>query len=147
LLLDIHNAEGTSLSLLAVTLMNENTTFNLMLNPNTNGSSDTEWWDVGPFQINQHYTNNAIEKGVVKNEGGIDSFLAYWDLYGPVVKEGQPFMGSPLANGRMAARRLQSAGSNDRQRAINYAQREGRGNSYDSFAPLFDRFFDCYKGN
>jgi hypothetical protein len=145
LLLSINNAEGASLPLLAVTLMNENTTFNLMLKPNTNGSSKTEWWDVGPFQINQHYTNKAIANGEVKNEG--NSFLAYWDMFGPVVKEDEPFTGSPLANGQMAARRLQASGSNDRQRAINYAQRAGRGASYDSFAPLFDKFFNCYKGN
>ncbi|MGH9962555.1 MAG: hypothetical protein ACREBC_36480, partial [Pyrinomonadaceae bacterium] len=62
-------------------------------------------------------------------------------------KENQPFSGNPIANGRMAARRLNAASSeSDRQRAINYAGREGRGASYDSFAPLFDWFFNnCYR--
>jgi len=70
LLLDIHNAEGTSLSLLAVTLMNENTTFDLKLGPNTNRSKNTEWWDVGPFGVNQHYTNIAIKKGAESRFSG-----------------------------------------------------------------------------
>lgn len=143
LLLDINSAEGGSVSLLAMTLMNENTTFDIFLKPNTK-FKDTEWWDVGPFQLNQHYTNEAIASGNVSNEGR--NYLATWDMYGPVVKENKPFTGSPLANGRMAARRLNAASSkSDRQRAINYAGRAGRGDSYDSFAPLFDRFFNCYR--
>lgn len=140
LLLDIHQAEGTSLSLLAVTLMNENTTFDLYLAPNTK-FKNTEWWDVGPFQLNQHYTNIAIKKGAVTMDG-----LDYGGIYGMKIKANEQFYGDPLQNGRMAGRLLNAAGGNsDRQRAINYAQREGRGSSYDSFAPLFDKFFNCYR--
>jgi RHS repeat-associated protein len=142
LLLEVHNAEGTSLSLLGVTLMNENTTFNLMLGPNTNSRTKTEWWDVGPFQINQHYTNQAIANGVS------NARLAYWDIYGPTVSANGSFTGSPVANGQMAARRLQAAGNTDRARAVNYAGNKNgpaRGRSYDSFAPLFDKFFNCYR--
>jgi hypothetical protein len=145
LLLDIHNAEGTSLSLLAVTLMNENTFFNLYLKPNTNpdkkgNDSARDFWDVGPFQLNQRYTNKAIANKTVSIEG-----LAMGDVFGAFMKKNSPFTGSPLANGQLAARRLQAFGNNDRDRAINYAGREGRGASYDAFAPLFDRFFNCYK--
>jgi hypothetical protein len=124
--------------------MNENTTFDLCLKPNTK-FKDTEWWDVGPFQLNQHYTNAAIESGAVKNEGR--KFLDYGQIYGRTVKENQPFTGSTLANGRMAARRLNAfGGKSDRQTAINYAGRAGRGNSYDSFAPVFEWFFNnCYR--
>lgn len=140
LLLDIHNAEGGSISLLAVTMMNENTTFDLKLGPNTNGSKNTQWWDVGPFGVNQHYTNIAIEKGAVTMDG-----LDYGGVYGMKIKANERFYGDPLQNGQMAARLLQSAGGSDRQRAINYAQRAGRGASYDSFAPLFDKFLNCYR--
>jgi YD repeat-containing protein len=149
LLLNIHNAEGTSLALLSVTMMNENSGFKLDVKPNPNygekgNPSPPEWWDVGPFQINQHYTNAEISAGRVKNEGR--DYLSNWEMYGAVVRENEPFTGVPLANGRMAARRLNaSAGKTDRQKAISYAAREGRGTSYDNFAPLFNRFFDCYK--
>lgn len=142
LLLDIHQAEGTSLSLLAVTLMNENTTFDLYLKPNTK-FKNTEWWDVGPFQLNQHYTNAAIESGAIKNEGA--NYLDYGQIYGRTVRENQPFTGIPLANGRISARRLNAFGKSDRERAINYAGRAGRGASHDYFGPLFDKFFDCYR--
>jgi hypothetical protein len=140
LLLDINNAEGTSLALLGVTLMNENTTFDLRLRPNTNGAKDREWWDVGPFQINQHYTNLAVGRKVVSMDG-----RDYGGIYGMKLAANEPFYGDPLQNGRMAARRLNTSGTNDRQRAINYAMRDGRGKSYDSFGPLFNDFFNCYK--
>ena len=148
LLLDIHNAEGTSLALLAVTQMNENTSFDLRPAPTVNFDKNgrelsPDWWDVGPFGLNPHYISSAIERGVIKNEG--KNYLDFGLIYGRTAKKGQPFTGSPLANGRIAARWLTVAGGTDRQRAINYAGREGRGASYDSFAPLFNRFFDCYR--
>jgi hypothetical protein len=106
LLLDIHSAEGTSLSLLGVTLMNENTTFDLYLAPNTK-FKNTEWWDVGPFQLNQHYTNIALNSGKVSNSGS--NYLSNGDIYGRTAKANQPFTGQPLANGRMAGRLLNAA--------------------------------------
>jgi len=145
LLLDIHNAESTSLPLLAVTLMNENTSFNLRLNPMVNvdkkGNPRPEVnWDVGPFQLNQFYINDAIKRGAVSMND-----LDYGGIYGMKLKANEPFYGDPLQNGRMAARHLNTVGGKtDRERAINYAAREGRGDSYDSFAPLFERFFNCY---
>jgi hypothetical protein len=144
LLLDIHNAEGGSSSLLAVTLMNENTTFDLKLGPNTNRSKNTERWDVGPFQINQHYTNIAIKKGAVSMDG-----LDYGGVYGMKIKANEQFYGDPLQNGQMAARILGSNSGTDRNKAMMYTaqpSRAVRGQSYDSFAPLFDWFFNnCYR--
>jgi hypothetical protein len=61
LLLKVHSAEPeTSLGLLSVTLMNEDTRFNLYLKPDTNPNkkgvdAPRDWWDVGPFQLNLHY--------------------------------------------------------------------------------------------
>jgi len=140
-LLDVHNAEGTSLSLLSVTLMNENTHFNLYLPPNTK-FLNSEWWDIGPFQLSQHYFDAAIEKGQISTKG-----LELWEVLGKKIIPDKPFAGKPLANGRLAARFLNSLPGSDRQKAIAYAGREGRGDSYDSFGPLFDKFFNCYRGN
>jgi hypothetical protein len=147
LLVDAHNAEGTSLSLMAVTMMNENNSFserpNPMVNVNSKGQAlPAKYWDVGPFQLNQPTIRAALENGVIKNAG--TNYLDNGQIFGRTVKEKQPFSGDPLANARIAARWLQLAGGNDRQRAINYAQRAGRGKSYDRYAPLFDRFFNCY---
>jgi hypothetical protein len=84
-----------------------------MVNLNRKGQPlPTSWWDVGPFQLNQHYTNAAIASGAVKNEG--TNFLSYGDMYGPFIKENRPFTGSPLANGRMAGRVLNAAGGSSR---------------------------------
>jgi YD repeat-containing protein len=148
LLTEIHNSEPeTSLALLAVTLMNENTNFQLDLKPNTNPNkkgvdSPKDWWDIGPFQLNTHYTVMGLALGQVSMKD-----LEPDDIFGKTVTKNQPFTGKPLANGRTAARVLQSVGGNtDRDKAINYAQRNGRGDSYDSFAPLFNNFFNCYKG-
>jgi hypothetical protein len=129
-------------------MMNEDNSFSLRPNPFVNVGSKgqalpTKYWDVGPFQLNQITITNAIEAGKIKNEG--KNFLDYGSIFGRTVKANQPFSGDPLANARIAARWLQVAGGNDRQRAINYAQRAGRGPNYDRFGRLFDAFFNCYK--
>jgi YD repeat-containing protein len=148
LLVDAHNAEGTSFSALAVTMMNEDNSFDLNPNPfvnvNRKGQAlPSKYWDVGPFQLNQVTINAAISAGKIKNEG--KNFIDFGSMFGRTVKDGQPFSGVPLANARIAARWLQVAGGNDRQRVINYAQRAGRGPNYDRFATLFDAFLNCYK--
>lgn len=143
------------MALLAVTLMNENTHFDLRLHAGVNKYSKgrkkgqplpPDWWDYGPFQLNDHYTTAAIDSGIIKNDASdLKNFLSYGDIYGKTGSPTKPFDGSPLANGRMAARVLNTAGGNsDRQKAINYAQRAGRGDDYDFFGPLFNSFFECY---
>jgi hypothetical protein len=147
LLLDIHSYEPeTSLSLLAVTLMNENTRFNLTIYPNPNPDQTgkerpRDWWDVGPFGLNLHYVVSAIATLKVSLKG-----LDVDEVFGKKMEKDQPFNGKPVANGRMAARYLQAVGGKtDRQKAINYAGRDGRGDSWDSFHSLFERFFACYR--
>jgi YD repeat-containing protein len=147
LLLKVNKAEGTSLSLLAVTLMNENTSFDLyekpntLFNPKTGKDAPRNWWDVGPFQLNQHYIN----QGIANKRLSMDD-LDYGGVFGMKMDKDQRFGGDPLQNGRMAARHLNTIGSNDRARAVAYAGQAKalqRGQSYDSFASLFETFFNC----
>src|SRR2546430_7475244 len=98
--------------------------------------------DYGPFQINGHYGRLAIERGTVSTDK-----LDLGQVFGIKVRAGERFYGNPVANGRFAARELNALSGSDRQKSIAYAAREGRGNSYDSFATLYDKFFDCYRGN
>lgn len=140
LLLKIQGEEKTSATLLAATLMNENTHFDLHLGPNTK-FNDSSWWDIGPFQLNQHYVLAAINKGQVSTKD-----LDLKQVWGMYIDPNGPFAGDPEANGRMAARYLNMGGGTDREKAIRYYG-ASRGPSYDSFAPLFDSFFGCYHGN
>lgn len=121
--------------------MNENTHFDLYLGPNTK-FKDSSWWDVGPFQLNQHYVLNAVNNGRVSTKD-----LDPKQVWGMYIDPHGAFQGDPEANGRMAARYLDMGGGTDRQKAIRYFG-PSRGASYDSFAPLFNSFFvDCYRGN
>jgi len=147
----ISGDEGTSRDLLAVTWMNENH-FVIRPGPNTNGRpGNIQRWDVGPFHINIGYTLGAVAEGRV-NFGGltVEGVFGYSFYRSDGTTPTDTFDGVPRENGRMAARRLNSLGSNDRARAVNYAgQRNGpaRGRSYDAFAGQFATFFGCYRGN
>jgi hypothetical protein len=157
----ISGSQGTSRDLLAVTWMNENH-FNPTPGPNTNGhngdalSGDYSHWDVGPFHINIGYTLAAISAGTAKwpqirngvfaDKYGVFGYTFY-DSSGKTPTN--TFDGVPLQNGLMAAQRLNGLGSNDRDRAVNYAgQKNGpaRGRSYDTWHNAFANFFKCYRG-
>jgi len=152
----ISGAEGTSRDLLAVTWMNENN-FKPYPGPNTNGYNGdykTEGymhWDVGPFHINIGYTLAAIADGSAKWPKGADKYGVFgYTFYDPSGKTPtNTFDGVPFQNGQMAAQRLNGLGSNDRERAVNYAgQKNGpaRGRSYDTWHNAFANFFKCYRG-
>lgn len=112
-----------------------------MVNVNSKGQAlPAKYWDVGPFQLNQPTIRAALENGVIKIQARIilkmDRFLV------EPLKKNSNFRRS--IGKRTNCRTMAAAGGNDRQRAIHYAQRAGRGKSYDRYAPLFDRFFNCY---
>ena len=136
--------------------MNENA-FVIRPGPNTNGY-DGDYttkgylnWDVGPFALNIGYTLGAVSPKGVNFKGLTVEGVFGYTFYDPSGKTPtNTFDGVPLQNGQMAARRLNFAGSNDRQRAVNYAGRKNgpaRGRSYDTWHKAFAKFFDCYKGN
>lgn len=156
LIYQISAYEGTSTDLLAVTMMNENS-FVIRPKPNYNGytgdysTGDFMQWDVGPFALNIGYTLAAVGNGSVNFDKGLTKEgvfgMTFYDAGGKTPTT--TFDGDPLQNGRMAARRLNAGGSNDRQRAVNYAGRKNgpaRGQSYDTWHGLFAKFFDCYRG-
>lgn len=74
-------------------------------------------------------------------------------LYKPVVSnnpntwEPAAFNGDPLANGRVAARRLLAGpGSTIAEKVASYAPKgSGRLEKYNTWAPRFRMFFDCYR--
>ena len=107
---------------------------------------------LGPFALNIGYTPAAVANGSVKFGNGVDKYGVFgYTFYDPSGKiPTNTFDGVPLQNGQVAARRLNALGSNDRQRAVNYAgQKNGpaRGRSYDTWHQAFANFFKCYKGN
>ena len=137
--------------------MNENA-FQLNPKPNYNGytgdytTGGYMHWDVGPFALNIGYTLAAVANGSVKFGNGVDKYGVFgYTFYDPSGKTPtNTFDGVPLQNGQVAARRLNALGSNDRERAVNYAgQKNGpaRGRSYDAWHQTFANFFKCYKGN
>ncbi len=164
----ISSLENVSQPLLAITWRYENN-FQMNPKPNTNGHPEnTDKWDVGPFHINVHWTEAEAKQGGVSFDG-----LSRTDVYGSTVTGGRdedqglrvygkvsPFNGDPLANGRMAARRLNAFGGSDQHKAMMYAPpdhfegtgkkkhwvatRTGRGSNYNHYAPALAKFFDCY---
>lgn len=147
----IHDYEGTSLELLAVTFLNEGDKFNLRTGPNTNGvPEDVTRWDVGPFQINIYWTLKAIEKKEVSWNGLIPQNVWGYAFYHSDGKTPlNEFTGEPLSNGRMAARRLNTTqGKTAEDKAANYTKpssRAHRRQSYQTYAPKFKAFFDCFR--
>jgi hypothetical protein len=153
----ISSFENTSQALLAFTWYEENR-FRMNPNPNDNGKRDNPTkWDVGPFHINVYWTERVAAAGQVNFNGlskpevygaraypidpEVDAFAA--KLYG---KYG-PFDGSPLANGRMAARRLNAAGGSDENKAVMYApgpSRAYRRNAWRQVGGIWNKFFNCW---
>src|SRR5215210_6823580 len=117
--------------------------------PNKNDTpGNIQKWDVGPFLINIGYTLGAVSpKGVNFKGLTVEGVFGYTFYRSDGKTPTGTFDGVPLENGQMAARRLNFAGSNDRQRAVNYAgQKNGpaRGRSYDANHGAFAKFFGCY---
>lgn len=154
----VSGLENVSAPLLAVTWAFE-TDFNLHPGPNINKHPGSpERWDVGPFHINIRWTERGVAKGELSFNG-----LTKRDVYGSIAWSVDPsavsprlsdhlgtpgtFNGAPLSNGRMAARRLNAFGGSDENKASKYAPAEGRKDrkkQYNKFAPLYQKFFDCY---
>jgi hypothetical protein len=134
--------------------------FNLTSRPNTNGKPACVWaWDIGPFQLNLSWTMRSIFNGDYSSHG-----LTFNDVFGSFGYEPDgvtpaPFSGSPVANGRLACRRLLSVHGDSaslgyesllEMRAVRYtgpAHQERRRDLYRQLYPSFTRFFDLYKGD
>jgi hypothetical protein len=144
----ISGAEGTSRELLAVTWMNESG-FELRPSQNDNGHPENvDKWDVGPFQINVHWTLAQVAKKEVSFGGLNERNVFGYDFYHSDGKTPlNYFTGDPLSNGRMGARRLNAIGGSDENKAIKYTKpssQAARKTSYESYAGRFRDFFNCY---
>jgi len=107
----ISDAEGTAKELLAYTWMKESIPpFNQYPVPNTKTNpKDPAHWDYGPFQLNAYWINRMILKGEISTDGiNLGSALG-----GHGVQAGQPFVGDPFDNGRLAARKLNFHGTGE----------------------------------
>jgi len=145
----ITQKEPISPELLAVTWMNEHSDFALRPDPNPNSHpEDYKQWDVGPFGLNvawtmaQHYAKEVTFKGLV-----LENVLGY-NYYRSDMKTPAPFSGDPVDNGRMAARRLNFWGGSDENKAVKHTKKTSqaqRRKSFRQYAPLFRRFFACYR--
>lgn len=147
--------ENCSPTLLATTWLNEST-FRFNPPPNTNGKPEEfVHWDVGPMQLNVHWTRRSLE---IKETKPLDDD-GNWSGSQLFLPDGQPanFDGDAVANMRMAARRLVAPHSRlfaelgyasaEEFHACVYTgpgARPARLLSYRSYAPLFQKFFECY---
>lgn len=143
----ISDYEGTSRDLLAVTWMNESN-FAFHPPPNTNGHPENvDRWDVGPFQINVHWTLAQVAAKEVSFAGLNERNVFGYDFYRSDGKTPLAFTGDPLSNGRMGARRLNAIGGNDQNKAVKYTApgaQPARKISYQRYAGRFRDFFNCY---
>jgi hypothetical protein len=121
------------------------------LHPSQNDNDHPEnvdKWDVGPFQINVHWTLAQVAKKEVSfrklNERNVFGYDFYHsDGTTPL----NYFTGDPLSNGRMGARRLNAIGGSDENKAMKYTKpssQAARKTSYETYAGRFRNFFDCY---
>jgi hypothetical protein len=101
IILHVSKLENIAPELLAVTWLNE-TTFRFYSEPNKNNSSMFEKWDVGPMQLNVGYTweDLRVQFFSDKNIDVLSAFGQATDL----------FSGNPMANIRIAARKLNALG-------------------------------------
>ena len=162
----VSKLENVTPALIAVTWLNE-TTFRFYSEPNKNNSTDFMRWDVGPMQLNRRVTTQDINVGFISPKG-LDISAAFGsgvDL----------FVGSPIMNIRLSARKLKALGravligkdgvvlfpkvslvewsnlteaDKDLRRAVAYTgpdARNYRQKSFETFYPLFTKFFSIYK--
>ena len=160
LILEISRLEDISVAALAVTWQWE-TGFQLYPKPNTNGKPENmEEWDVGPFHVNIKYTNLYVKQGKltisdIYKSNGIGGSNIWGDyLFDPnstVSKDSKnwiasPFSGNPLANGRVAARRLKANGGSEENQVKWYApDPEDRAKKYNTWRNNWKNFFACYQ--
>jgi hypothetical protein len=150
LIIEASQLEHIAPTMLAITLLNESV-FNLHQTPNTNHRpDDPTHWDVGPAQLNVHWTKKEVEAGNVQP-------LPEIDIFGSLSSPDAQFDGDPLSNIRMCARRLLAihtkkfaeAGykSENEMRCVRYTgpgAQPFRLQSYREYLPLFKTFFTCY---
>jgi len=122
--------------------------------PNTNGKPTSPWhWDIGPFQLNLGWALRGVFNGDFLSRGLLFNEAFGSTFYLPDGVTPCPFAGLPIANGRMAARRLLAlhppiGGDLDRVRAVKYtgpAHQEKRGMLWDELHESFEQFFNLYK--
>jgi len=117
--------------------------------PNTNGQpQNVDRWDVGPFQINVHWTLAQVAAKEVSFAGLNERNVFGYDFYRSDGKTPLAFTGDPLSNGRMGARRLNAIGGNDQNKAVKYTApgaQPARKISYQRYAGRFRDFFNCYQ--
>lgn len=146
-------AENCSPVVLSISWLNESS-FRLTPEPNTNGKPDDfDHWDVGPMQLNVHWTNATIRMKEVA------AMAEDWSGVASYRSDGTPmdFNGDWIANIRMAARRLNAIhtktfdalgfASPDEMRTVKYTGPNAqpyRLTSYREYAPLFQKFFECF---
>jgi len=100
--------------------------------------------------VNMYWTMAEAAKKEVSFEG-----LDYWDVFGSTFYDSDGktplnyFTGDPLANVRMAARRLQAKGGTDENKAVKYTKpssQPARKTSWNRYSGIFRDFFQCYNG-
>jgi len=164
LILQISKLEGVSPTALAVTWQNE-TDFKFYPKPNINRDiTNPSNWDYGPFGVNFNWTQKYIKNGrlditdILKSNGyggsNVWGYVQYdYKLTSQFPKDPSkwdtvPFDGSPLANGRVAARRLKLNGGSEENMVKHYApDPEERARRYNNWKNTWNNFFDCYKSN
>ncbi len=148
LIVKVAQIEDIPPELLAVTWLNEST-FDMRPPPNTNRQpARPEAWDVGPLQLNILWTYKSVWIKEFRADG-----LHFKDVFGDINEDTAPgpFAGDPLANARMAARKLFSIRGTWQDKAVKYtggneARREHRAKDWNKYAPLFSGFFNTYSG-
>ena len=156
--------EGIAPELLSVTVLNEST-FRFYCEPNTNGSDDPYFWDVGPAQLNRGNIQRSIANQFINGKG--------IDIARALDSTATMFIGDPLQNLRLASRFLKRIGQGtivgpsetvlypslaamwaevpeaqrNERRAVAYTgpeARPARFQSWQKYSPMFQRFFELY---
>lgn len=156
----ISKVEPISPHLICFTHLCENSFQIIPAKPNTNGHPEAIWrdektsWDIGPFQINLGWAlrmvfNSELHSGSLRFTECMGTKFFEDDGVTPAA-----FTGLPLANGRLAARRLVvprgwsgSGADRDRFYAVKYTgplRQERRGGLWDLLHSNFENFFRLY---
>lgn len=152
LIVKVSMAEDVPASLLSVTWMNESI-FAFNPKPNTNKQpTRPEAWDVGPFQLNVLWTYKSVWVREFRPDPlHFDAvFGKEFFIIGPDdVRTPAPFTGDPLANARMAARKLFSIKGDWEAKAVKFtggdeARQKHRSSDWKKYSPLFSEFFQKY---
>jgi hypothetical protein len=150
--------ESISPALIAFTHMAEHSFEIAPSLPNVNGKPSSPWnFDVGPLQLSVQWIMRSVWQGDLSTRE-----LPFASVFGSSFYEIDgitpcAFSGDPIANGRMAARRLfavKVAGLSEpdaeRVRAVKFTgplHQEKRGLLFDALMSAFTKFFELYPTN